>query len=259
MKPRTTPLANWLSPVPTLAALIVTIAACLLGNWQLNRGHEKRERAARLEQLAQAPALEVTRQEIPLERATYHRVKVRGTFDASRTILLDNRPHSGAGVARVGFHVLTPLRIAGAVGSAGSGPVEYVLVNRGWLPRDPQERTRIAPFPTPAGEIEVSGTAVATAGRVFELGSGNEAGQVIRQNADVAALAVELGTTLQPFVLQQTSDTGDGLARDWPKADSGAERHDGYAFQWFALAALTIVFWGASVYRRVRRAEIRTE
>ncbi len=42
-------------------------------------------------------------------------------------------------------------------------------------------------------------------------------------------------------MLEQRSDTGDGLARDWAPADLGADRHYGYAFQWFGLAALTVV------------------
>ena len=61
--------------------------------------------------------------------------------------------------------------------------------------------------------------------------------------------------TLQPLVLEQRNDTGDGLARDWAPADSGADRHYGYAFQWFGLAALTLVLllalgWRRSVRRR---------
>lgn len=247
---RFTSLSRWFAPVPTLAALVVTIAACLLGNWQVNRGHEKRARAAQLERLAQAEPITVSQTQLPVERVLYHRVKVRGTFEPDRTILLDNRPHAGAagtGENRAGFYVLTPLRIAGS-----SGAVGYVLVNRGWLPRDAQDRTRIAPFDTPAGEQALSGTAIANAGHVFALGDANEAGRKIRQNVEVGSLAREWGVTLQPFVVQQTGGPEDGLARDWPRPDSGAERHDGYAFQWFALAALTVAFWGVAGYRRSR-------
>lgn len=250
MTSRSTSLSRWFAPVPTLAALTVTIAACLLGNWQVNRGQEKRARAAQLERLAQGEPLVVNQAELSVERVLYHRVKVRGTFEPDKTILLDNRPHvgaSGTGESRAGFHVLTPLRLAG-----GSGAGRYVLVNRGWLPRDAQDRTRIAPFDTPAGEQELSGTAVASAGHVFALGDADETGRKIRQNVEVSALSREWGVSLQPFVIQQTGGLQDGLARDWPAPDSGAERHDGYAFQWFALAALTVAFWGVAGYRRGR-------
>jgi len=90
---------------------------------------------------------------------------------------------------------------------------------------------------------------------VFSLGRGAnaEAGQKIRQNVDLAAYAAELGVPLQPFVLEQRNDNGDGLARDWAPADIGADRHYGYAFQWFGLAALTLVLLVALSWRRAAR------
>jgi cytochrome oxidase assembly protein ShyY1 len=48
----------WRSPgtVPMVAALVVIVVTCALGNWQLRRAHEKIDRAERLATLAkQAP------------------------------------------------------------------------------------------------------------------------------------------------------------------------------------------------------------
>jgi surfeit locus 1 family protein len=142
--------------------------------------------------------------------------------------------------------VLTPLRLA-----AGG----QVLVLRGWLPRDAQDRTRIAPFPTPAGEVTVEGIALAAVPRVYSLGQdpAAEAGRKIRQNIDLAAFARETGAPLLPVVLEQSNDNGDGLARDWAPADLGADRHYGYAAQWFGLAALTVVLVAVLGWRRARR------
>jgi hypothetical protein len=47
-------------------------------------------------------------------------------------------------------------------------------------------------------------------------------------------------------VVEQSGDAGDGLARDWAPADFGADRHYGYAAQWFGLAALTRCWWPCS-------------
>jgi surfeit locus 1 family protein len=244
---RVSRFAHWFAPVPTIATVIVVAIACSLGNWQLNRGQEKRALAAQLQSLADKEPTVVVRTRVPVERVLYHRVKVRGEFEASRTILLENRPHGDAQASRAGFHVLTPLRIEGEGGDAA-----YVLVNRGWLPRDAQDRTRIQPFDTLEGMHEIEGTVLAGPTRVYALGEQNEAGRQIRQNAEVGALAAEWGVSLQPFLIQQEGGKPDGLVRDWPQPDSGAAKHDGYAFQWFALAALTVVFWGASGYRRSR-------
>jgi surfeit locus 1 family protein len=48
---------------------------------------------------------------------------------------------------------------------------------------------------------------------------------------------------LQPIVIQQTNDAGDGLVREWDRLDAGADRHRGYALQWFSLAALAVVLY----------------
>jgi cytochrome oxidase assembly protein ShyY1 len=240
-----------LSPVPVVAALVVIAITCALGNWQLNRAHEKLDRAARLRALAAQPAVEVTAAPMTAE-VVERRVRVRGRFDPAHTVLLDNRPHGNGTDSRAGFLVLTPLRVA-ADADGKPARAASVLVLRGWLPRDAQDRTRIAPFATPDGEVQLEGVALAAVPKVYALGREDaEAGQPIRQNVELAAFAAELGVPLQPFVFQQRSDTGDGLARDWAAPDHGADRHYGYAFQWFGLAALTLVLTIILTWRRAR-------
>ena len=53
----------------------------------------------------------------------YQRVRLRGSFDAARQILLDNMPSVSG---RPGYRVLTPLDRADGRG--------WVLVDRGWVP-----------------------------------------------------------------------------------------------------------------------------
>ncbi|WP_354687152.1 SURF1 family protein [Cupriavidus necator] len=239
-------------PLPLAAALVVIAVTCALGNWQLNRAHEKEVRAARLQALAAQPP--VVLGTAPLAQpATDRTIRVTGRFDTARTVLLDNRPHGNGGDSRAGFLVLTPLQITAPAGDAGV--MQAVLVLRGWLPRDAQDRSRIAPFPTPAGEITIEGTALAAVPRVYSLGqaASAEAGSKIRQNVEIAAYAAETGLALHPLVVEQRNDTGDGLARDWAPADLGADRHYGYAFQWFGLAALTVVLVIVLGWRRARR------
>ena len=244
------PMRQWFAPVPMLAGVALIALTCSLGRWQLSRAHERIERQARIVALQNAPAQRITAQPVTADSVMYRPVLLRGTFDVAHTVLLDNRPHVTNGVSRPGFEVLIPLRLEGAGGRA-------VLVNRGWLPRDPADRTRIAPYTTPAGEVQVEGMAVPHASRVFSLGSkdgADEVGQRLRQNIDLDAFSREIGVPLQPFVVEQQSDAQDGLARDWPRADLGADRNYGYAFQWFAMAAAVLglmVVYGVRRYRRL--------
>ncbi|MCT9074718.1 SURF1 family protein [Cupriavidus gilardii] len=255
-------LLRALSPVPTVAALVVIAVTCALGNWQLGRAHDKIAGAERLRALADAAPLRIGTAPPPLPAAELvsRKIVVRGRFDPAHTVLLENRPHGNGQDSRSGFLVLTPLRPDDAAGggdtraAAGTAAPRAVLVLRGWLPRDAQDRTRIAPFPTPEGTVTLQGVALADVPKVYQLGSPDaQRGERIRQNLDLGAFAAELGTPLQPFVLQQRSDSGDGLARDWASADLGVERHYGYAFQWYGLAALTLVLLVALTWRRARR------
>ena len=244
------PMRQWFAPVPMLAGVALIALTCSLGRWQLSRAHERIERQARIVALENAPPQRVTAQPVAADSVMYRPVLLRGTFDVAHTVLLENRPHVTNGVSRPGFEVLIPLRLEGAGGRA-------VLVDRGWLPRDAADRTRIAPYTTPAGEVQVEGTAVPHASRVFSLGSkdgADEVGQRLRQNIDLDAFSREIGVPLQPFVVQQQSDAQDGLLRDWPRADLGADRNYGYAFQWFAMAAAVLglmVFYSVRRYRRL--------
>ena len=90
-----------------------------------------------------------------------------------------------------------------------------------------------------AAELEKKRVALARLPHALRLGE--EAKSRIRQNLDIADFARQTGLGLHPFVVEQHSDTGDGLLRDWPRPDAGAEKNEAYSFQWYSLAALAVV------------------
>ena len=53
-----------------------------------------------------------------------------------------------------------------------------------------------------------------------------------------------LGVDLLPFVVELDRSESHGFAREWrPHRGIGPERHRGYAFQWFALAATLLAIY----------------
>lgn len=214
-----------------LAAVLVVALTARLGVWQLDRADQKETRQALLDARARLPALEaaaLARDAGAAGEQFHRRVVLHGTWVAKRTVFLDNRQMN----ARPGFFVVTPLRLS------GSGDV--VLVQRGWLPRHPSDRTRIAPFETAAGEVEVHGRIAPPPARLYEFEPA--ASGAIRQNLDLAVYAGETGLRLLPLSVMQTGTpqgADDGLLREWPRPALGVHKHYGYAFQWFALCALT--------------------
>lgn len=213
--------------------LIVLVAAVAgvaltarLGWWQLDRAHQKIARQAEQDArraLPPLPAAELARNAAETAAQAGRSVVLQGRWMADRTVYLDNRPMAG----RTGFFVVTPLVLA-------DGSV--VAVQRGWLARDFQDRTRIVPPPTPETAVSVTGRIAPEPSRLFELGGAGSG--PIRQNLDLAAWGAELGRPLRPMAVLQEDATPDGLLRDWPRPAADVQKHHGYAVQWFALAAL---------------------
>ncbi|PLY46894.1 cytochrome oxidase biosynthesis protein [Janthinobacterium sp. ROICE36] len=237
--------------IPFVVMLLLVALGVSLAQWQQRRGDEKLARAARLAAGNQAAPLALSA--APLLPADahaieYRRVTVTGRFVPAWTVYLDNRPYKG----QAGFHVLTPFQI--------DGSQMHVLVAQGWLPRNNAERTRIPDYATPTGTVTISGIARLNAGHVMELGTAPAlAPHAIVQNADIAQLAQTSGLALQPFLLEQTMDLAAAPAssalpvRDWPAPDLGADKHRGYAFQWYALALMAFLFFVFTGFRRANK------
>src|SRR5262245_2031232 len=160
------------------------------------------------------------------KRVAVPRLALAGEFLPRFTIYLDNKTRRG----RPGYEIVTPLRLRGSS--------SHVLVNRGWIEAG-RTREVLPEVRTPAGEVRIEGLELPRLDRVMVLGQA--ATGRLRQNLDIAAYAKETGLPLEPRVLEQHSDSGDGLARDWAPHGAGAEKHAGYALQWYSLAVLAVV------------------
>lgn len=220
----------------TLAAAAGVAVTVALGLWQLGRAEEKSAlMAAREAALREAP-IHLGQTQVALAAVEGRRVEARGHFDARGLILLDNRVRHG----QAGYEVVMPLRIEGGT--------MHVLVNRGWV-RGNADRTRLPEVNTPANEVRVVGLAVVPGRRVFELSDATVQGPVW-QNLDFERYRAHTGYALQPVMIQQTNDTGDGLVREWPTPARSIDVHRSYAVQWFALAILIAVVYLWFAFRR---------
>jgi cytochrome oxidase assembly protein ShyY1 len=229
--------------IPFLAMLALVTLGVMLGNWQERRAAEKTALQARLTQRAALPQLVLDGKPVDPAAVEYRRVAVTGEFVADWPLFLDNRPLAG----RTGFILLMPFRIA------DTGAV--VLVERGWLPRDPAVHDRGPHVATPAGRTTIAGVAVLRPARVMELGTAPplKPGAIV-QNVDPAPFAQASGMAVLPVVVEQTSADAPAAAaaepiRNWPAPAVGVDRHKGYAFQWYALAAMAFLFFVMTGFR----------
>jgi len=227
--------------IPLCATLIVVVAGIVLGQWQTRRAEEKLQLGQRLETRAKEAPLTALPADGALAANEFRHVRLRGEFLPGWTIYLENRPLEGA----TGFYVLTPFKIADAPA--------VVMVARGWAPRNPADRTRVPAPAAPTGMSTIEGVLRGDAGRVMQLGQADAPYPgAILQNLDIAALSEASGLPLSAFVLEQLGGAADGLVRRWPSPALGIERHRGYAVQWYALAAMAVLFFLVTGYRRAR-------
>ena len=231
----------WFVSIAAAATVGITGA---LGFWQLSRAAQKQSLEDRIEQRATLPPLGAAAllPAPPDFDALVHRpVVLRGRWLAAASVYLDNRPMAG----RSGFILVTPLQ--------PTGYAQAILVQRGWVPRDFQDRSKVPDVATPSEEVEVHGRLAPPPSRLFELGAA-ESGR-IRQNLDLDAVARATGRVLPPLSIQQTGDSPERLLREWPRFESAVHKHHGYAAQWFAMSAVTagLYAWFQLISPRRRR------
>lgn len=218
--------------IPFVATVLLIALGISLAQWQTRRGDQKQAIENAMKQRGAEAPLQLGAALQDVDQIEYRRVTVRGEFVPNWPVYLDNRSYKGS----PGFYVLMPFKIA------NSGV--HVLVERGWLPLNPQGRAKLLPYPTPAGLVDLQGVVRRHPGRVLQLGhpTALQPGAIV-QNLDIAELAAASKLQLQPLLIEQTGDNQDGLIRDWPSPSLGIEKHRGYEFQWYALAAMAFLFF----------------
>jgi surfeit locus 1 family protein len=230
---------------PSARAVLLTLFGLAffvaLAVWQL-------ERAAEKERLFAAFATAADQAPVTLDAARkagdpipYPRVHVRGHYDTAHTYALVDQSHDGA-VGSIAFAIFEP--------ADGSVPI---LVDRGFIaPKERGEDPTIPP--PPAGEVEISALYAPPPGSGIRLG-GNA---LPRQKdwpktsiyLDVGEVAADAGRQLDPKILMLAPEPGSPFVREWRPNVFPPERHRGYAFTWFVLAAVTVGIFVGMHWRR---------
>lgn len=232
---RPTRLRRWL---PVVAVWLLVPMFLLLGLWQLQRADEKRRLQGEYDARSHGPAVRVESRVQAGEDLRFYRVEATGRYDPDHQFLLDNRVHHG----RAGYHVITPLKI-------GDGEVR-VLVNRGWIALG-ESRDKLPAIDTPRGSVTLTGVATVPSAKGYRPYGAPATGgkwEAVWPYLDMKRYAQAVSFPLQPVVILLDTDNPSGFTREWSRLDAGIAVHQGYAFQWFALAAALI-----GLYLLVRR------
>jgi surfeit locus 1 family protein len=235
---------------PTIITLLLLPLLIFLGCWQL-------QRAAFKQQLQTHFASQLKAQPISIHQAmqkfqqdpqtlAYSPLKITGYYDNSHSILLDNKIQNH----RVGYQVLTPFVLENK---------QIILVNRGWIPR---ENKPLLP-PIDSSKRNLNGWIYVPPSHFFALGqnyTAQGAWPVVMQNPKINDIETVLQQPVFPFLMLLSPTDPSGFVRDWQPVSTpfGAEKHRGYAVQWFGLALTLLIIYIVVNIRRTPQTDRKT-
>ena len=234
-------------PIPTLVTLILVPFLISLGLWQLDRADEKRIIDQGIQHAIAKMPLKLN--EIKLEREetteillqeVYRPATIRGTYDSDNQFLLDNRTHLG----KPGYHVLTPFKFDSTFDSDKKGSRKAVLINRGWITYN-GTRDNIPSIDVENNDREILGQIKQVTEAIVLNDADKNAGQnsnnpKLIQSIEIAELNKELDYELLPIIIELNKQVKDGFIREWQPYYGSIDKHNAYALQWFAMAAILL-------------------
>ena len=226
------------------------VATCVkLGMWQLSRAGEKRAaNEARTARLAATTVLVQDSLAAPSPEPG-HRVRLIGTWERDRHILLSGRTHMGA----AGVAVVTPVRLRSGA---------RVLVERGWLGASDARTAHPEHWPDSIADVlgvidrfaslprSIPWVPLAPERAGVELWSARA--------LDSTEVSAHVPAPVAPWVVRaiptpSVSSEHGLVPLGEPHGESGERVHLSYAIQWFAFALIVLVGSIALAMRDARR------
>ena len=213
----------------TLFSLLLLPILLSLGFWQLSRAQEK----LTLQESWQTQQALPPKAYSPDDRQIdSRRVYVEGRFNTQHYWLLEHRMLDG----RLGYEVVMAFSL--------THEGDTLLVNRGWVPAG-QYREDNPTLTTPKGTIRIAGTLKIPSDSAFI-----EQAKSLRQSwpqrlleVDVELMAQQVQHSLAKNILLLDADSPGALLTNWQPINMSAEKHWGYAVQWFAMALALCILW----------------
>jgi cytochrome oxidase assembly protein ShyY1 len=204
-----------------------------LGFWQLDRLQQKKDRNEAIIDRSSEQVVDIGELAVPTDpvdvggELEFRAVSATGTYELEDQALLRSRDLDGS----PGFWVLTPLDV---------GDGTSVVVIRGWVPFVTETDGSDLEYPTPTGEVTVTGIASRHFGGAVPAGD---------EQATIAHLDLEwfdehVDADVYPVAIQlleqdPPSDATLPVVLEPPELSEGP--HLSYAVQWFLFSAVVVI------------------
>jgi surfeit locus 1 family protein len=226
---------QWFSTLLWFCFTIAVLAGLInLSMWQYDRGQQKEQRLARIEQLSlQAPlSLPKLVSLANTENLNDYPVVINGTFDNEVLFLLDNQVEKSV----LGYRILQLIRT----------PKHAVLVNLGWI-KGSINRSEIPNITPLTGHHKFTGhVRLVETGIMLQAQDLTQASWPLRvQQIELNKFSTLLKESLLPFVVYVNVDEKLGYKKNWQPVVMPPAKHFGYSVQWAALALawLILMLW----------------
>jgi len=226
---------HWL---PLLLFICVFSLLMRLGFWQLERAKEKQLFLLKQQQHLLEKPVPIEQFLNDFSQSRYRPVLLQGRYDIKQQLLVDNQIYAG----QLGAFVLTPFILDDNKG--------VVLVNRGWVAMD-KARKKLPNIDLMTETQKISLTGIInefpSVGLVLQgADEPSDSWPIVVQIVNIEKLRERFKYTFLPFQVQLKDDQANGYIRDWTiNTQMPPEKHQAYAFQWFALATTLffLILW----------------
>lgn len=229
-------IKSFIKLITLVSIALLFLVLIKLGFWQLDRSEQKRVLVAKWNDISTPYDAKLQYDELN----SYKKVFITGYLDKKRYFLLDNRTRKGV----AGYEV---------IGLLDGDNSQKVLINLGWTAA-PRSRQQLPIIELPTEKIVVSGWLnKKSKALVLKEDQWLEGWPKRIQKIDVEKAMLALNIDKIERRVFHTETTIRGLKSGYQPVNMTAEKHLGYAIQWFsmAVALLLLLFW----YWRVNQKE----
>ena len=222
------------TPFIVIPALILL---CSLSFWQLQRGLNKQTLLKTNLHQSQLPILHNADIVDILKNPTAYTkriIKLTGSFQNDRTILLDNKIFN----KQVGYEVITPFLIS---------PTQSILINRGWIPMGASRKNlpELAPIVTDNTPLIIQGQITTPHHNRFIKNQLESTHFPLRiQEINFKLLQPLFETQLNPLLITLSGDSLFSFEAIAEKSTwLNPDKHFAYALQWLLLAFSLVIIY----------------
>nr|WP_210147254.1 SURF1 family protein [Shewanella sp. WXL01] len=242
-----------------VAFILITVAVfsalVKLGLWQLDRAKQKQTWQQTLSERQQQRQLSYSeilaqlaeQQADEFSLLSGYQLALTATPVNEQILLLDNQVYQG----QVGYLVFQLLTV--------SPSQPRLLLELGFVAGSKDRRILPSVQPLPIEQVELTGRVYQKQINPMSQQLQAEMGNPLRfQNLNIAELSELLQTPIANLVLQPNSLANQQLPQPWQPIPLGAQKHQGYALQWFTMAAvfLSLMLWLAVRFIRKQQVSV---